>query len=583
MLGLAMANNVDKSEINLWMKEIIETIGLREPLYYQYFSRYIDQKNIKGLIEAIALYMNLPIKVRIEYVSNDYKKGKVNFETKSLTEFDNSGHSNSGIIAQVEIPESIPFYGTDAFQNYPINIKVNSDCLKSPQTFIMVMAHELSHILLYSKRHAKRNNEFFTDMVSMSVGFAYIFANGREVINKTSSTNNFTSTVTIHTQTLKYGYLSDEQFDFSLNYINCELNKNRKLLTECRVSIDHAKLLLKKIDDKYFILKQHLSKLKPDKNLKFLNNDTAKIISFFQPKYINDYDDLILEIKLKFQKFNKINQFDSKNKLLNTNEIFKDRLLIDKFSNDLLIIISDIGKDTKLISSYFNQIIKLQIWQNIILHKIKVNFSKLPKRITFKNYRFRSFNFNKNIQYFIFFSFLIFLIYLSLIFDGNKKNTSIVFEYVAPNNAQLDSKEVHSENIVKNNSLPNGTIISRNPSQKKSYGELNIQNSTTYDGVVKLVSLSSKKSVFTVYISANNSYNINNIEDGDYKLVFVLGNDWNENDKFFVKNASYLSFEENFNFFTSENGYQTYEVSLNQVVGGNASTNKINSGEFNNY
>lgn len=122
-------------------------------------------------------------------------------------------------------------------------------------------------------------------------------------------------------------------------------------------------------------------------------------------------------------------------------------------------------------------------------------------------------------------------------------------------------------------------------------GELKIKNGTNLDAIAKLVNITTNKSIFTVYIKANNTYDINKISNGYYKLFFNLGNDWDADVKAFAVNSSYEVFEDNFDFTTSEyeegdymnTRYATFSVTLNPVIGGQAKTEKINVIEFGSY
>jgi len=141
------------------------------------------------------------------------------------------------------------------------------------------------------------------------------------------------------------------------------------------------------------------------------------------------------------------------------------------------------------------------------------------------------------------------------------------------------------------NSLDNGTIWGKKAYYFNGYGNLEISNGTNHDAVAKLVSVITDKSVFNVYIKAKSTYTITDINDGNYKLVFNLGNNWDELNKKFLVGNSYEMFEEFFNYYTtvSQEGdyertrYKTFKVTLNPVLNGDAKTNPVNPDTFNNY
>lgn len=140
-------------------------------------------------------------------------------------------------------------------------------------------------------------------------------------------------------------------------------------------------------------------------------------------------------------------------------------------------------------------------------------------------------------------------------------------------------------------SLPNGTILSSKSLYLNGLGELQIKNGTSLDAIAKLVNIVLDKSIFTVYIEANSTYKINKIKDGNYKLFFNLGNDWDAGLKAFTTNSGYEVFEDPFNFTTQEyeegnyikTRYSTFEVTLNPVIGGQAETENVSVLEFAKY
>lgn len=136
-------------------------------------------------------------------------------------------------------------------------------------------------------------------------------------------------------------------------------------------------------------------------------------------------------------------------------------------------------------------------------------------------------------------------------------------------------------------SLPNGTIINSVPGYFNGLGKLSIENGTDLDSVAKLIN-SSKKSIFTVFIKADNNYTINGIVIGRYELFFAHGRDWNSSTNSFLLNRSFSKFEDSFDFtvhdeYRSDGTYQvysTYDVTLHPVVGGKAKTDSVSEDEF---
>lgn len=183
---------------------------------------------------------------------------------------------------------------------------------------------------------------------------------------------------------------------------------------------------------------------------------------------------------------------------------------------------------------------------------------------------------------------VLFVAFVFIISDNNDKpvNNSKPVPVIPVNTDTVKSSEANTVSVKDPkdyNSLGNGTKLSNNPIYFKGDGELEIDNGTSLDAIAKLVNINTNKSIITVYIKARSVYNITEISDGDYKLFFNLGNDWDDKLKAFSVNSSYEVFEEKFDYKTTATQYQTFSVTLNPVVNGQAETNEVNPVEFGNY
>ncbi len=187
-------------------------------------------------------------------------------------------------------------------------------------------------------------------------------------------------------------------------------------------------------------------------------------------------------------------------------------------------------------------------------------------------------NYSKLIKY----SFILLLIiFVVWIFSGdeqsyNEKSPARINESIEINSPKRDY-----------NSLPSGTIIHSLSYYLTGSGELKIDNGTGYDTVVKLISISADKSIYTAYIKAKNSHKINKISDGRYKLLFMHGRDWDMINKTFMVDKNYSEFKDDFYFITREttyyDEYSVYEITLHPVYGGTAKTGDISKNEFDKY
>ncbi len=298
---------IDNKYISNASDELTNLLGIKEDIPVETILKPFRVGNMKECIENIANYLGLPIVVNLSYVparyvSANYQRGGnigSSFESNALAKTDHTGRGVGGITAQVSIPSYLPFYGTSALQNFPISVKISDNCLRYPDTFMAVMAHELSHIVLRCLWHKEKENEFYTDLTAMILGFSMVMENGRKVVE---TRNKFDS---IETLTTTYGYLSDEQFNFAFNKIKKMLEKNVDLY------VDSKKKLLKRLTaygkllfsykKELFRFKKFVEYLDKNQNKAIRKEDSPKIILFHQPDYTDGFTAVIRsnEEKLK--------------------------------------------------------------------------------------------------------------------------------------------------------------------------------------------------------------------------------------------------------------------------------------------
>lgn len=126
--------------------------------------------------------------------------------------------------------------------------------------------------------------------------------------------------------------------------------------------------------------------------------------------------------------------------------------------------------------------------------------------------------------------------------------------------------------------LNNGTFI-KQTSPRGGDGELEINNGQELDAVVVLTTLNDAP-IFAVYIQARNSFKIEGINDGTYKLFFMLGEDWDNVTGRFTRKSRYQVFEDTFRYATTSTTATSWRVTLHTVVGGAAQTDSVNPSSF---
>ncbi len=282
---LLMGKSIGIDYIGKAIDELVGTLGVREPISFSRLAGLLRANRVQECIEAITAYMGLPIRVALTYVPAGYQRpgsegGQATmFESASLARTARSGKGAESITAQVFMPENLPLYGTSQLKGLPIRVRVSSDCSSHPHTFVTVLAHEFAHVLLRSLAHPERDNEVYTDLAAMLVGFFGVMKEGRKTVRTTTGPNG------VRIQTTTFGYLTDAQFDYAFSRVDGVLQKYRSikdevfslassLIQECRLAGDTLV--------QFRTLLTHL-----DANLgrRTRKRDSAKLVAFHRPGY----------------------------------------------------------------------------------------------------------------------------------------------------------------------------------------------------------------------------------------------------------------------------------------------------------
>ncbi len=233
-----MFEGLKKHDISIALDELTTCFGVKEDISFHDLIALLRKKDVEGCVQAIANRLTLPISISLSYVPKSFTPGNTDaFHTAAIARTDWRGRGIESITAQVAIPQHLPRFGSSALQDYPIRVRVSENCHECPETFVAIMAHELSHVLLASLSHPKKDSELHTDLVPIILGFRNVVRKGRKNIKETTNGN------TITTRTTTYGYLTDSQFDFACRYVSGILRRH-----QC----DKGRLseLLKQVQDK---------------------------------------------------------------------------------------------------------------------------------------------------------------------------------------------------------------------------------------------------------------------------------------------------------------------------------------------
>jgi ribosomal protein S27AE len=140
-----------------------------------------------------------------------------------------------------------------------------------------------------------------------------------------------------------------------------------------------------------------------------------------------------------------------------------------------------------------------------------------------------------------------------------------------------------------NRRLSNGTII--RDDGFSGLGELTIINGLPKDAAAKLIDKSDGLCKAYFYITSENQFTLTGINDGNYRLIFGIGEDWDSATQFFTRNQTFSEFDKPMKFATYnerigdsiDKKYTLLEVTLHPVLGGNIKTYTISEKEFLKY
>ena len=341
-------DKIDNNYISKAIDELIDSLGIKDYAPSEKLFSLVREGKEKECIEIIAEHLGLPIKINI---GNDGR-----FESTQLSKTDCSGWGTDAIVAQVYIPSNLPIYGTESFKNFPINISISKNCEKQPSAFVVLIAHELSHIVLSSIRHKEKDNEFYVDLTAMILGFSKIMLHGRRHYKSEYSGNQMIE------RTTTYGYLSDDQFTFAYNKVgrfleDC-LRPKEDFLKEFKEYKDECFSFAKKVSN----FKKFINYLDQKNNqITFDKIDLDSIILFHQPTYFDGYEIEIAKNNKKIQELSilSINPHYTKTKIGLLEQKIKE---IKNSHKDLADKRKLVNIDMRIIKKYVGVFYKLKIY-----------------------------------------------------------------------------------------------------------------------------------------------------------------------------------------------------------------------------
>jgi hypothetical protein len=354
-----MFEKLSLNDISVAVDELIGCLGVKQEVSCNDLFTLLEKRDTERCVQEIAIRLGLPIRINLSYVPRTYRPGNTGgFQSSSLSKTDRTGHGVDGITAQVSIPDSVPFFGSSSLSGYPISVRVSENCFENPETFVTVMAHELSHVLLRSLAHPNKESELHTDLVPILLGFRDCVRMGRKNIQQTTTAGRTT------THTTTYGYLTDQQFEFACN-------KVMGLIKPHESDRQHLLALTKNVQRKLHRTNKGLTSFRDcliylDKHLttKIGEKDAHRIVQFHTSGYTHNWERDIsqagIDLEASEEFVRKLIHYTS-----STIELIREHTLsLDLASEQLDQLREAIDKDVKTLQRHVGLIFRLRsaIW-----------------------------------------------------------------------------------------------------------------------------------------------------------------------------------------------------------------------------
>ena len=300
------------------------------------------------------------MKIKLHFVSDEYRRDATDgFQSRQVVKMGADGRGHQGIVAQVTIPTNLPRFGSPSLVGFPIEVRVSERCAQHPQTFISVMAHELSHIRLYSIWHKDKDSEVHTDLTALILGFSEVTSIGRSVVTRTTTGN------AIHTETTTYGYLSTDNFTYARNRINSLLVEKRKIREHLLAHIKKTLTTQRTTERTVASLPEYLKYVDQHQRQRFTLADGEQICAFHQPGYWDGHLSVLKDCEIRRSEIYQIvskTRFYSDQVMDSFRQSEKNLAVID---NELEILMYSLNRDAKTLRVYvgfwyrFGEIIRL--------------------------------------------------------------------------------------------------------------------------------------------------------------------------------------------------------------------------------
>ena len=190
-------------EIRLWTSSLVASYGRpRKAAELSKLKKAYSTKSYTLMIGIIAKDLKLDLKIRVGYVKS----------------------GGRGRPAWVEMPQPFPIYGSKAFKDSLATIHIQNEFLRDVtfEAVVLMMVHELCHIVLNSTHHKFNQVEEVVDLASMFFGYGNVCIDGGNYSSFKMPEFNFEDLLYSDVTTLFKQGSSIEISEYELGYLSTE-------------------------------------------------------------------------------------------------------------------------------------------------------------------------------------------------------------------------------------------------------------------------------------------------------------------------------------------------------------------------
>ena len=177
------------------------------------------KKNFVSMVHYIRTTLKLDLRIRVNFVNSD---------------------GPTQVPACINMPATMPPYGTSAFRKTTITIYIQKTFLKQRpfETIVSAIAHELSHVVIEAIGHKLENQEEAVDLTAMVLGYRNFFRIGchyEEDIESVQKRRHLCKTIyalpnlifgkKMITRTHTFGYLTIDEINFAADIMDCQASQ----------------------------------------------------------------------------------------------------------------------------------------------------------------------------------------------------------------------------------------------------------------------------------------------------------------------------------------------------------------------